>query len=409
LKHEYCIASCIFAQILVTLSLIITTKELVKTYSNRRVVDHVSITVNQGEIVGLLGPNGAGKTTTFYMVVGLIKPDVGEVFLNTEEITKLPMYKRAQMGIGYLPQEASVFRKLSVEDNIMAVLEMTNMRKPQRRERLEALLEEFNLRLVRKNNGDTLSGGERRRTEIARALAVDPKFILLDEPFAGVDPIAVEDIQSNVARLKYKNIGILITDHNVNETLSICDRAYLLIEGKIFKHGTAEQLADDEQVRRLYLGTNFELKRKDWIIEMGMKAHPELVKDRTIQYLNDYIIEADKLLKLSGEELQQRIAERDFFKLTNEVLNYIKEYGSKSPVHELTEYTAKIKELKLEQQLKQFFLDELTNTLPVRSSSDSVNDMPREEAFKAALKEGKDILEKVKLIIADPAFKEVLP
>lgn len=254
------------------LNLVITTKDLVKTYRNRTVVDHVSIHVNQGEIVGLLGPNGAGKTTTFYMVVGLIKPDEGNVFLNTEEITKLPMYKRAQMGIGYLPQEASVFRKLSVEDNIMSVLEMTKMGKQQRREKLEALLDEFNLHHVRKNNGDSLSGGERRRTEIARALAVDPKFILLDEPFAGVDPIAVEDIQSVVARLKYRNIGILITDHNVNETLSICDRAYLLIDGKIFKHGTAEELADDEQVRRLYLGTNFELKRKDWIIEMGKKA-----------------------------------------------------------------------------------------------------------------------------------------
>jgi len=254
-----------------TVSLVIKTNNLVKTYRNRTVVSNVSIEVNQGEIVGLLGPNGAGKTTTFYMVVGLIQPDEGQVFLSTEEITKLPMYKRAQMGIGYLPQEASVFRKLSVEDNIMAVLEMTKMNKQERKDKLESLLDEFNLQKVRKNNGDSLSGGERRRTEIARALAVDPKFILLDEPFAGVDPIAVEDIQSNVARLKYKNIGILITDHNVNETLSICDRAYLLIDGKIFKHGTAEQLAEDEQVRRLYLGTNFELKRKDWIIEMGMK------------------------------------------------------------------------------------------------------------------------------------------
>jgi len=226
------------------------------------------VSVNQGEIVGLLGPNGAGKTTTFYMVVGLIKPDEGRVFLNDKDITKLPMYKRAQMGIGYLPQEASVFRKLSVEDNIKAVLEMTSLPKKEQRERLESLLDEFNLHHVRKNNGDSLSGGERRRTEIARALAVDPKFILLDEPFAGVDPIAVEDIQTVVAKLKYRNIGILITDHNVNETLSICDRAYLLIEGKIFKHGTAEELAHDEHVRRLYLGTNFELRRKDWIIEM---------------------------------------------------------------------------------------------------------------------------------------------
>lgn len=251
------------------LNITIYTKDLLKSYKGRTVVNNVSIEVRQGEIVGLLGPNGAGKTTTFYMVVGLIKPDEGSVFLNDIDITRLPMYKRAQMGIGYLPQEASVFRSLSVEDNILSVLEMTKLTKQERLNKLEHLLDEFNLHHVRKNNGDSLSGGERRRTEIARALAVDPKFILLDEPFAGVDPIAVEDIQGVVARLKYKNIGILITDHNVNETLSICDRAYLLIEGKIFKHGSAEQLADDEQVRRLYLGTNFELRRKDWIIEMG--------------------------------------------------------------------------------------------------------------------------------------------
>jgi len=250
----------------------INTQELVKVYRNRTVVNHVSVNVKQGEIVGLLGPNGAGKTTTFYMVVGLIKPDEGKVFLDQEEITKLPMYKRAQMGIGYLPQEASVFRKLSVEDNIKAVLEMTKLTKAQQREKLEALLDEFRLHHVRKNNGDSLSGGERRRTEIARALAVDPKFILLDEPFAGVDPIAVEDIQAVVARLKYKNIGILITDHNVNETLSICDRAYLLIDGKIFQHGTAEELAENEQVRRLYLGRNFELRRKDYLHEEALKA-----------------------------------------------------------------------------------------------------------------------------------------
>lgn len=252
-----------------TLSLTIHTSELVKTYSSRTVVKRVSVEVKQGEIVGLLGPNGAGKTTTFYMVVGLIKPDEGSVFLNDTDITKLPMYKRAQMGIGYLPQEASVFRKLSVEDNVMAVLEMTKLTKKERQLKLESLLDEFNLHHVRKNNGDSLSGGERRRTEIARALAVDPKFILLDEPFAGVDPIAVEDIQMVVARLKYKNIGILITDHNVNETLSICDRAYLLIDGQIFRHGTAEELAENEQVRNLYLGTNFELRRKDWIIDMA--------------------------------------------------------------------------------------------------------------------------------------------
>jgi lipopolysaccharide export system ATP-binding protein len=209
------------------------------------------------------------------MVVGLIKPDEGNVFLNDLNITKLPMYKRAQMGIGYLPQEASVFRKLSVEDNIKAVLEMTKLTRQEQKNKLEALIDEFHLDHVRKNNGDSLSGGERRRTEIARALAVDPKFILLDEPFAGVDPIAVEDIQIVVARLKYRNIGILITDHNVNETLSICDRAYLLIEGKIFKTGTAQELADNEEVRRLYLGTNFELKRKNWIIDLEKNKKQE--------------------------------------------------------------------------------------------------------------------------------------
>ncbi|HEY9362443.1 MAG TPA: LPS export ABC transporter ATP-binding protein [Chitinophagaceae bacterium] len=249
------------------MNLTIHTKDLQKTYRSRTVVNHVSIEVQQGEIVGLLGPNGAGKTTTFYMVVGLIKPDEGEVFLGDQNITKLAMYKRAQMGIGYLPQEASVFRKLSVEDNISAILEMTSLSKQQQKEKLESLLDEFRLHHVRKSNGDVLSGGERRRTEIARALAVDPKFILLDEPFAGIDPIAVEDIQTIVAKLKHKNIGILITDHNVTETLSICDRAYLLIEGKIFKHGTAEELAEDEQVRKLYLGRNFELKRKDYLYD----------------------------------------------------------------------------------------------------------------------------------------------
>lgn len=245
----------------------IRTEDLVKRYRQRTVVDHVSIEVSQGEIVGLLGPNGAGKTTTFYQVVGLINPDEGKVFLDELDITKLPMYKRAKMGIGYLPQEPSVFRKLSVEDNIMAVLEMTKLNHDERHVKMETLLNEFHLQHVRKSHGDVVSGGERRRTEIARALAVDPKFILLDEPFAGIDPIAVEDIQAIVARLKYRNIGILITDHNVTETLSICDRAYLLIDGKIFKHGTAEELAADEDVRRLYLGRNFELRRKDYLHE----------------------------------------------------------------------------------------------------------------------------------------------
>lgn len=237
-------------------------ENIVKKYKNRTVVKGVSIEVNQGEIVGLLGPNGAGKTTSFYMIVGLIKADEGVVFLDKKEITHYPMYKRAQLGIGYLPQEASVFRKLSVENNIKAVLEMTPLSKVEQRNKLEELLDEFSLHHVRKNRGDFLSGGERRRTEIARALAVDPKFILLDEPFAGVDPIAVEDIQTIVTQLKNRNIGVLITDHNVQETLSITDRAYLLFEGNILKSGTAEQLAADEQVRRVYLGQNFELKRK---------------------------------------------------------------------------------------------------------------------------------------------------
>ncbi|MEP6594297.1 MAG: LPS export ABC transporter ATP-binding protein [Ginsengibacter sp.] len=240
-------------------------KDLVKSYGKRIVVNRVTFHVQQGEIVGLLGPNGAGKTTSFYQIVGLIRPDEGDVFLNDLNITKMPMYKRAKMGIGYLPQEASVFRKLSVEDNIAAVLEMTKLSKTEQRNKLETLIDELSLSHVRKSNGDVLSGGERRRTEIARSLAVDPKFILLDEPFAGIDPIAVEDIQSIINKLKYKNIGILITDHNVNETLSICDRAYLLIEGRIFKHGSAEELAEDEQVRRLYLGRTFELKRKDFL------------------------------------------------------------------------------------------------------------------------------------------------
>ena len=230
-------------------------------------MNEISIDVSQGEIVGLLGPNGAGKTTTFYQVVGLVKPDSGKVFLDDLEITRLPMYKRAQLGIGYLPQEASIFRKMTVEQNIAAVLEITKLTKQQQKDKLESLLSEFRLTHVRKNKGDVLSGGERRRTEIARALAVDPQFILLDEPFAGIDPIAVEDIQSIVVKLKHKNIGVLITDHNVQETLSITDRAYLLIQGEILRSGTAEELAEDEQVRKLYLGRNFELKRKDYIFE----------------------------------------------------------------------------------------------------------------------------------------------
>jgi len=241
-------------------------ENLVKVYGQREVVRSVSLNVNQGEIVGLLGPNGAGKTTTFYMTVGFVQPTQGKVYLEDQDITHLPMYKRAQRGIGYLPQEPSVFRKLSVEDNISAILEMMKLTKAEQKDKLESLIDEFGLHKVRKNNGDSLSGGERRRTEIARALASDPKFILLDEPFAGIDPIAVEDIQYIVAKLKHKNIGILITDHNVQETLSITDRAYLMFEGKILKSGTAEELAADEMVKKVYLGQNFELKRKNIVI-----------------------------------------------------------------------------------------------------------------------------------------------
>jgi len=242
--------------------MVLRTEGLVKKYKSRTVVNDVSIHVQQGEIVGLLGPNGAGKTTTFYMTVGLVIPNAGKIFLNDQEITKFPVYKRAQNGIGYLAQEASVFRKMSVEDNIRAVLEMTKTSKEYQAEKLESLISEFGLQKVRKNLGDRLSGGERRRAEIARCLAIDPKFIMLDEPFAGVDPIAVQDIQEIVAQLKYKNIGILITDHNVDETLSITDRAYLLFEGKVLFQGTAEQLAENEIVREKYLGRDFELKRR---------------------------------------------------------------------------------------------------------------------------------------------------
>ena len=241
--------------------MILKSTNLVKRYKKRTVVNNVSIEVHQGECVGLLGPNGAGKTTTFYMTVGLIKPDEGDVYLNDEKITHLPMYRRAQKGLGYLAQEASIFRTLSVEDNILAVLEMTQLSKTEQKEKLETLLEEFGLNRVRTSMGNVLSGGERRRTEIARALAVNPKFILLDEPFAGIDPIAVEDIQTVVRKLKEKNIGILITDHNVHETLNITDRSYLLYSGSVIKSGTAEDLANDEQVRRVYLGQNFELRK----------------------------------------------------------------------------------------------------------------------------------------------------
>jgi len=243
--------------------MILRAQNLMKSYSGKKVVKDISLTVNQGEIVGLLGPNGAGKTTSFYMIVGLIKPNGGSIFLDNEEITSFPMYKRAQSGIGYLAQEASVFRKLSVEDNILSVLQLTKLSKKQQLEKMESLIDEFGLNHIRKNRGDLLSGGERRRTEIARALATDPSFILLDEPFAGVDPVAVEDIQRIISKLTKKNIGILITDHNVQETLAITDRTYLMFEGSILKDGKPEELAEDEMVRKVYLGQNFELRKKN--------------------------------------------------------------------------------------------------------------------------------------------------
>ena len=243
--------------------MILKAQKISKSYRGRKVVNNISIEVNQGEIVGLLGPNGAGKTTSFYMIVGIIKPEGGDIFLDKEVISSFPMYQRAQKGIGYLAQEESVFRKLSVEDNILGILEFTNLTKNQQKEKAEQLMEEFGLIKIRKSRGDLLSGGERRRTEIARALANDPKFLLLDEPFAGVDPIAVEDIQSIISVLKKKNIGILITDHNVQETLAITDRTYLMFEGKILKEGIPEELAKDEIVRKVYLGKNFEFKRKN--------------------------------------------------------------------------------------------------------------------------------------------------
>ncbi len=299
------------------------TSELVKKYKSRTVVNHVSIDVNQGEIVGLLGPNGAGKTTSFYMIVGLIKPNEGKIFLEDDnkqiiELTNEPVYRRAQLGVGYLAQEASVFRRLSVEDNIRAVLEMTSYSKEYQAERVEALIEEFRLQKVRKSYGIQLSGGERRRTEIARAVAINPSFILLDEPFAGVDPIAVEDIQAIVATLKNKNIGVIITDHNVDETLAITDRTYLLYEGKILKTGTAEELAADEMVRRVYLGQNFELRHSPQLDKMKQEAeeriraeHPDYEEDiEDEEVAEDEIPEDEPTESMEQSELSDNEAQQ---------------------------------------------------------------------------------------------------
>ena len=413
------------------MSLTIHSQDLVKTYHNRTVVNHVSVKLEQGEIVGLLGPNGAGKTTTFYMVVGLIKPDEGDVFLNDVNITRQPMYKRAQMGIGYLPQEASVFRKLSVEDNIKAVLEMTRLSRAEQKEKLEALLDEFHLHHVRKNNGDSLSGGERRRTEIARALAVDPKFILLDEPFAGVDPIAVEDIQTVVARLKFRNIGILITDHNVNETLSICDRAYLLIDGKIFKHGTAEELAEDEQVRRLYLGRNFELKRKDYLhdearLEQEKKNAPATggateragtgatgsgvaaVKTASVESsLENLIRDTDALIQSASRVHTVSGLDGDFDDYTRfflEMKEFLLKFGKESGYSKLVETTVALKVI----NLSEYISGTTSGKLIGLATGSSVGDWDYMQALRDDLIANKEKLEKILLYVKNPAFQEVM-
>jgi lipopolysaccharide export system ATP-binding protein len=394
------------------LSLTIHSQDLVKTYHNRTVVNHVSVKLEQGEIVGLLGPNGAGKTTTFYMVVGLIKPDAGDVFLDDVNITRQPMYKRAQMGIGYLPQEASVFRKLSVEDNIRAVLEMTKLTKAEQKEKLEALLDEFHLHHVRKNNGDSLSGGERRRTEIARALAVDPKFILLDEPFAGVDPIAVEDIQTVVARLKFRNIGILITDHNVNETLSICDRAYLLIDGKIFKHGSAEELADDEQVRRLYLGRNFELKRKDYLHEEARQqeernalTHENPQAAKVLYSLDNLVRDTETLLQslgqLGGENTDPLDEYNKFFvEMKNFLTGYAKEQANKK----IADAVNRLKLIRFDDYVRRGYLG--TDLLSRNTFMD--HDRIDYDSLRNDITANKELLEKLVLYIRNPAFQEVM-
>jgi lipopolysaccharide export system ATP-binding protein len=395
------------------LSLTIQTKNLVKIYGSRTVVNDVSFNVSQGEIVGLLGPNGAGKTTSFYQVVGLVKPDEGQVFLNDINITQLPMYKRAQMGIGYLPQEASVFRKLSVEDNISAILEMTKLNKAQQKEKLESLLDEFRLQKVRKNNGDTLSGGERRRTEIARALAVDPKFILLDEPFAGVDPIAVEDIQAIVAKLKYKNIGILITDHNVNETLSICDRAYLLIDGKIFKHGTAEELAGDEQVRRLYLGRNFELKRKDYLHDevRGENTNDKTVNQNTLFYsLESSLNIIDKILKspitpINTQNIHNgdNLNIKETFQFIGELKNIIKDYGQKQSLPKLSELGSQILDLNVDKYSPRGLMLLLSY---FGSAGTTISYAKAANELQSDLNNVKSILTKIKFIVENPDFSE---
>jgi lipopolysaccharide export system ATP-binding protein len=395
------------------LSITISTHNLVKKYGSRTVVNHVSFNVKQGEIVGLLGPNGAGKTTSFYQVVGLVRPDEGAVFLNEEDITRLPMYKRAKMGIGYLPQEASVFRKLSVEDNLLAVLEMTPLNKQQRKEKVETLLTEFRLHHVRKSNGDVISGGERRRTEIARALAVDPKFILLDEPFAGIDPIAVEDIQAIVARLKYKNIGILITDHNVTETLSICDRAYLLIEGKIFKHGTAEELATDEQVKKLYLGRNFELKRKDWLLDeqrgISRLAEQKEVKPEMLAYSVESAIEMisrmlNKPIRVSDMRNLQELGLPDLSGFIAELKKSVVEYGALHGSERFNTIAATIPAINPNDYKPAGWLNTIGTT--IGSGVTDVAYLSLLSKLENDLQGLKGVLNRILMLVKNPAFEE---
>lgn len=400
------------------MSVTIRTQDLVKKYGQRTVVDHVSFEVNQGEIVGLLGPNGAGKTTSFYQVVGLIKPNEGRVFLNDQDITGLPMYKRAKMGIGYLPQEASVFRKLSVEDNIAAVLEMTDLTRHQQKERLESLLDEFRLQHVRKSNGDVLSGGERRRTEIARSLAVDPKFILLDEPFAGIDPIAVEDIQAIVAKLKYKNIGILITDHNVTETLSICDRAYLLIEGKIYKHGTAEELASDDEVKRLYLGRNFELKRKDWLHEEArdnnnqtLKQEGSIIKPEILAYsIESALSISNNILKLpvtiSNIGDTEAIGLKDLSSFISELKKSISKYATSVNSLRLQTDVRKIPDIDLSRYKPNGYINKIVSYLGKPGSA--IAYQPALMRLESDLNELNGMLNKILMVIRNPEAELIL-
>lgn len=397
------------------MSITIYAKNLVKQYGSRKVVNHVSFEVKQGEIVGLLGPNGAGKTTSFYQVVGLVRPDEGDVFLNDENITRLPMYKRAKLGIGYLPQEASVFRKLSVEDNILAVLEMTTLSKKEQREKMESLLDEFRLHHVRKSNGDVVSGGERRRTEIARALAVDPKFILLDEPFAGIDPIAVEDIQAIVARLKYRNIGILITDHNVTETLSICDRAYLLIEGKIFKHGTAEELAADEQVRKLYLGRNFELKRKDWLheeaLEEKQQSADEEIKPGLLAYsLESAITAINRILSLpvsiSNIRAPQEIGLKDLSLFISELKKSLVKFGAIHGTKKFNDTVAEISGINLSAYRPHTPVMILLGYLGKWGATIAYQHLVYK--LESDLENLRTVLNRLLLLVKNPSFEEVL-